>query len=178
MSRSLNYKVLKSAIVRSANKTDKDSTAFTIDIDKLTDEVKEYNLKPLSVGLVSHKIDPSDIPAISEYYSTDRLAWFEDGLNIDYLIFVDLDKEDENLRSLIDEIEDPDTVNKVAIAAKIASYYPCYFALVSSYKSNNPKYIGKNSYNITCRANKVIIKDPNYVYKPDKKEDSTEEKEN
>ena len=177
MSRSLNYKVLKSAIVRSANKTDKDSTAFTIDIDKLTDEVKEYNLKPLSVGLVSHKIDPSDIPAISEYYSTDRLAWFEDGLNITYLIFVDLDKEDENLRSLIDDIDkkDSDTAN---VVAKIASYYPCYFAFISSYKSNNPKYIGKNSYNITCRANKVIIKDPNYVYKPDKKEDSTEEKEN
>ena len=177
MSRSLNYKVLKSAIVRSANKTDKDSTAFTIDIDKLTDEVKEYNLKPLSVGLVSHKIDPSDIPAISEYYSTDRLAWFGDGINITYLIFVDLDKEDENLRSLIDASDEAD-LDLVNITAKIASYYPCYFAFISSYKSNNPKYIGKNSYNITCRANKVIIKDPNYVYKPDKKEDSTEEKEN
>lgn len=177
MSRSLNYKVLKSAIVRSVNKTDKDSTAFTIDIDKLTEEVKEYNLKPLPFGLISHKIDPSDIPAISEYYSTDRLAWFEDGLNITYLIFVDLNKEDQNLKSLIDNIDEEDA-NLVNITAQIASYYPCYFAFISSYKSNNPKYIGKNSYNITCRANKVIIKDPDYVYKPDKKEDLTEEKKN
>ena len=111
-----------------------------------------------------------DVPLIAEYYKEDKMGWISKEKFITSLVFIDSNKVDENLAEMIEELktkdaDDPD-LDKIAIMSEILGTYPCYLALVVSYQNNSPNSVGKNSYYIACRANKVIIKDPHYVYTP------------
>ena len=167
---SMNYKTLKRLIVRSAERTGKRNVDFKIDIDNLNNELAEIELVCLPYGEDARRVSPTDIPLITEYYREDKMSWISDEKYITSLIFIDSNKIDDNLLELIEQLkikheDDPD-IDHTAILGEIIGSYPCYLALVVSYQNNSPNSVGKNSYFIACRANKVIIKDPDYVYTP------------
>ena len=167
---SMNYKTLKRLIVRSAERTNKRTVDFEIDLDNLNNDLAELDLIALSYGLEARRISLNDVPLIAEYYKEDKMGWISKEKFITSLVFIDSNKVDENLAEMIEELktkdaDDPD-LDKIAIMSEILGTYPCYLALVVSYQNNSPNSVGKNSYYIACRANKVIIKDPHYVYTP------------
>lgn len=169
----MDYKELKTAIYKSAEKAGgKKDTDFVINLDVLTEQVAKegLNLLPIPVGLHAHRIHMDDVPLFAEYYRPDRLEWLNDNRFVTSLAFVDKDKVDDELLEMIEMLkqprEDHPDVDYVNMYGAIIANYPCYFALVASYKNNSPEYFGKNSYFIGVRANKVVIKDPNYVYNP------------
>lgn len=167
---SMNYKILKRLIARSAERTGKRNVDFKIDINSLNNELAELELTCLPYGLTARRISVNDIPMLGEYYREDKMNWLSDEKYITSLIFVDTNKIDDNLTNLIEQLQvkyedDPD-IDHVAILAEILGSYPCYLSVVVSYQNNSPNSVGKNSYYIACRANKVIIKDPEYVYTP------------
>ena len=167
---SMNYKTLKRLISRSAERTGKRNVDFKIDIDNLNNELTELELVCLPYGADARRIDIKDIPLVSEYFRDDKMTWVSGEKYITSLVFIDSNKIDDNLLELIELLktkpeDDPD-IDHVAILSEIIGAYPCYFALVMSYQNNSPNSVGKNSYFIACRANKVIIKDPDYVYTP------------
>ena len=61
------------------------------------------------------------------------------------------------------QVNDPD-LDKVNTLAKIIANYPCYFATVVSYESNDPMREGKPTYTIGCRANTITIEHEKYKY--------------
>ena len=167
---SMNYKVLKRLIARSAERTGKRNVDFKINIDQLNDELAELELVCIPFGLNARRIAPTDVPLISEYYREDKMSWISEEKFMTSLIFVDSNKVDENLIKSIEELkkkpeDDPD-IDTVQIIGEILGSYPCYLSLIVSYQNNSPNSAGRNSYFIACRANKVIIKDPDYVYVP------------
>ena len=64
----VDYKVLKSCIIKSCSPKFKHSLGFKIDFDKLVEEAGAMNLVPVYVGLSSRLITPEDIAFIGEYY--------------------------------------------------------------------------------------------------------------
>lgn len=170
----INYKDLKKAIVKCANKSGgKRENAFSIDFAKLTNAVAPMGLIPVEVGVygpeISRRITPSDIAPLNEYFIEQKLSWFDKAKWIGYLTFADVDNDKrEEITELLDDLkvkpeDDPD-IDHTELLALLTANYPCYHACIVSYKSNNPNFMDNNSYIVVCRANKVIIKDPNYVY--------------
>ena len=82
-------------------------------------------------------------------------------------LFIDTTSLNKTALDLIEELksEDP-TIDRTGIVSNLVANYPCWFATVVSYQSNNPKYLGKPSYEIKCRANKVVITNSDYQYNP------------
>lgn len=165
------YGDLKTAIRKSAKKINNESANFTIDFERLQENVKGSNIKPIKVGLTSRQVSENDIASISEYFTKKKLSWFDEDKYITFLIFVDISTEDKERDEKIDEINNSEyeEVNKVA---NIVSEYPCCFALVAGYESNDPAFLGKNSYTISCRLNRIAIKSND---NKDKKEESDNE---
>ena len=166
----MNYKTLKRYIVRSAEKVGKRGVDFKINIERLNRDVAELQLTCIPYGEHARQISPNDLPMLVEYYREDKLEWLSREKYITSLIFVDSTKMDEHLNHLIHRLmhrpeDDPD-MDPVRILGEILGSYPCYLAVVVSYQNNSPNSVGRNSYFIACRANKVIIKDPAYVYVP------------
>ena len=167
---SMNYKTLKRLIARSAERTSKYTVDFKIDIDNLNNELTELELVCVPYGLDARRISLGDLPLVSEYFREDKMNWISKEKFLTSLIFIDSNKVDEYLLELFEALntntEDNPDIDKISIIAEIIGTYPCYFALVVSYQNNSPNSVGRNSYYIACRANKVIIKDPEYVYTP------------
>ena len=171
------YKKLKTAIIKSAFKSGgKTDSAFGIDFNKLTELVAPMNLVPVidgtkESGNISKRISTLDTAPLNEYFMEQKLEWFDKSKWISYLIFVDSTVQDETMSALLSDIaskptDNPDVDHIKALATLVADY-PCYFACVISYRSNNPSFIDSNSYIVVCRANKVIIRNPEVAY-PDR----------
>jgi hypothetical protein len=164
----VDYKAIKPVIVKSCTKSDKHNNSFSIDIEKLNGMLKDMNLVALPCGAKGRRVAPEDMYAIAEYFFGDNLDWFEDSKYFTTIICIDKADIDENVQALIDDLyikhdEDPD-IDKVDIISTIISKLHCYFVMVVSYNSGDPGRGGKNTYFINCRANKVVLKDPEYVY--------------
>lgn len=166
----VNYKILKSNIIKACKQVKEDSIEFRIMHNKLVDLVSDNNLYPINVGMHCRSVDPEIIPFISEYFEKNRLSWFTEGKFYTNLVFVDIENlSQEEINILTDtcttNVEDPD-YDKTHAVADIVAKYPCYFATVVSYKNNDPNNIGKPFYEIVCRANKIVIKSTAYKYNP------------
>lgn len=167
----VNYRVLKSNIVKSCKQTNPNTMNFKVNFDKLTSLVSDIGLTPITpVGAEAKRAIPENIPFISEYLVKNRLAWLTDAKHFTIITFIDSESIDEKAQGLLDliaqdQIEDPEN-DKVNNIATLVAEYPCYFALIVSYENNDPSRIGRPSYEIICRANKVVIRDPNYQYNP------------
>ena len=166
----LDYKALKSRIIRSCIRNGKEIVDFKIDFEKLTSLCDELGIVPLHFGLDAKRIIPDVIPYLNEYFKDDNLSWFTDNKFSTAISFIRADAITEEVQELLDKLkvkqEDEPEVDKVNIAATILAKYPCYTATVVSYKSNNPKFIKANkpSYVIQIRANKVVIVSSDYQY--------------
>lgn len=166
----ISYGTLKSNIIKACSQVSPCHMAFKVDFRKLTDLVEDNNIKPINIGMNSSRIEPNIIPYISEYFEKTHLSWFSEGKYYTVITFIDTTSIDNRARDLIEKINipqerDPD-IDKVNAYATLIAEYPCYFATIVSYQNNNPKRIGKPSYEIVCRANKVVIKSSDYQYNP------------
>ena len=170
----INYKTLKSYIIRACSRTSFDGVDFKVNIDKLKSSVANLSLIPVNINLISKNVDPEDIPFLSEYFEKKKLSWFERGNNITTLVFVDkselTDEKKERLDVLlanmdIKQVDSPST-DKTSAMSEIVADYPCYFATIASYISNDPGRSGLISYIIVCRANKIVVKSSAYDYNP------------
>lgn len=171
MKHEIDYKVIKSNIIKACRSKDKSSIGknnFSIDYEKLNNLVSDYGLTVINTNLKhSDMIRPSDIVSISEYFKDKQLAWFDSKKQFMYVIFVKTDAIDENLTELLNFANEDlefENVDRVAAVAQIVSNYPCYFATVVSYESNDPIRFDKPSYMIGCRANTVAVKQDVYKY--------------
>lgn len=157
----VNYKDLKMSIIKCCKPTKgNDCTEFIIDKDSI---VKRFNEKGLYVldlnSFESKKILASDIPFISEYLKDGKLSWLDAGKEFTTVTFVDMESADEDLLSKLNSLESCDVDEKVKLTSEILSRYKCYNAMIVSYISNEPTRFGKISYEIACRANKVVLKE-------------------
>lgn len=166
----VNYRTLKSCIIKSCVKEKDGLSDFHVDYDKLAARVKDLNIVPVATGLNANRIKPENIAFLSEYFEKTGLSWFTEGKHMTVLTFVDTECIDEKCQKLMDNIatNQMDDLNddKVHDIAQITAEYRCYFAVIVSYISNDPKRAGRPSYEIKCRANKVIIKSSDYQYNP------------
>lgn len=167
----VNYKTLKSNIIKSCCQTETDIMKFEINWDKLTSLVKDHKLVPIApIGEKAKIVKPEMIPYLSEYFEKSHLSWFTDSKYYTIITFIDSDSIDETATVLLDnlkknQVDDPDD-DKVTDIATLIANYPCYFATIISYQNGDPNRIGKASYEIVCRANKVVIKSSDYQYNP------------
>ena len=166
----VDYKVLKSNIIRACTPVKCDNINFRVNFDKLSHLVDDIGLVPINVGMVPKKVLPELIPYLSEYFVKTNLSWFNENKYSTVITFVDTSSIDEKAQNLIDklnqeQVEDPDN-DKVKDIAVLVAEYPCYFATIVSYRNDDPKRAGKPSYEIKCRANKVVIESSDYQYNP------------
>jgi hypothetical protein len=163
----VSYKDLKSNIIKALKQISPDSMQFSVCIDKLADLTEDMSLLPLNVGLDSSQIMADQVPYISEYFQNSKLSWIDNSKFSTVLIFIDTTSLNKTALDLIEELksEDP-TIDRTGIVSNLVANYPCWFATIVSYQSNNPKYLGKPSYEIKCRANKVVITNSDYQYNP------------
>lgn len=164
----VDYKAIKSLIVKSCTKPDKYNNMFVVDIEKLNGLLSDLNLVALPTGSKGRRVSPEEMYAVAEYFHGDNLDWFEDSKFITTITCVDSTDITEDIQALIDKLyvneeDDPD-IDKVDIVSTIISKLHCYFVMIVSYNSNEPGRSGKNTYFINCRANKVVVRDPEYVY--------------
>lgn len=169
MATKVDYKILKSDIMKSLRNIE--GTKFEVDYKKLCDLVEDIGLIPLFSGIKSEKISTNKIPYMSEYINGSRLSWITEGKESTIIVFAVTEGLDERGNGLIadllkKQVDDPglDKVNKMA---DFVANYPCYFAQIISYINNDPpSKFKKASYAIDCRANKVVMKSPEYQYNP------------
>lgn len=167
MMTNVSYKVLKSNIIKALDPIIEGSMQFVVDYPKLSDLTEEMNLLPLNVGLESAQILPDLIPYLSEYFYDTQLEWIDNTKFSTVLTFIDTTGLDRVALDLLDDLKSEETdIDRTKIVAKLVADYPCYFATIVSYQNNNPKYLGKPSYEISCRANKVVIRSSDYQYNP------------
>ena len=164
----VNYKTLKSIIIKACKAVKPGKMEFEIDYDKLVDLAKDIKLVPVCAGLNCKHVKPDVIPFMSEYFEKSHLSWFTAAKFYTVLTFVDSESIDEKAQELLDKIktpqmDDPDD-DKVQDLATLVAEYPCYFANIVSYQNNDPKRVGRPSYEIICRANKVVIRNSDYQY--------------
>ena len=166
----VDYKTLKSIIVKSCFKTGNYTNDFRIDLEKLNTSLEEQKLIALPVGLNAEQVKPEDMYAVAEYFTGENLRWFDSAKYLTTIICVDATDVDYEVQSRIDKLyfsrQDDPSVDHIKIIADILSTLHCYYVMIVSYNSNDPGRAGKNTYYINCRANKVVLKDPNYVYNP------------
>ena len=174
----INYNDIKIAIGKSTRKNDKVSRdlAFTVDPGRLDFLLNNQNITVVRKNLESRPVATTSIPLLSEYFTKQRLAWFNQEKEFTTYIFVrtdaDLPKEAadrllEILHALNDDDRDDPDEDQVALLAELVAYYPCYFATTVSYMSDAPGSNGRLSYSIVCRANKIVIASERYKYNPD-----------
>ena len=183
----VDYKLLKSRIIRSCVSKEKEIVDFSIDYCKLVELCEELNITPIYFGMEAKRVKPELIPYINEYFKDENLSWFNSSKFSTVISFIHTNYIDDRARELLerlkvpqvdkpenekddkdedeDEKDNPDD-DKVADVAELLANYPCYSATVVAYKSNNPKYIkfNKPSYVIQIRGNKVTISNSDYQY--------------
>ena len=165
----VDYNLIKKAICRSASQITRGLLPFKVDLEKLNPSIADLQLVALPNFYVSEPVTRREIPFMSEYFKDQKLKWFNRSRQYCVLTFVPVDRIDDELERKIgilkrsNEVSDPD-VDPVDIMADIIADYPCYNATVVGYQSNDPNFIGRNSYSIVIRANKNVITDPEYQY--------------
>lgn len=165
----VNYKALKSNILKACVPTKDDPTKFYIDYVKLSELVEDMGIKPLSMGMEPHRMTENDMPYMVEYFDKSHVEWMSKYKHITTICFAVIDQEtkDTKLEELMDQLQvdkvDDPSIDKVAVTGEIIANYPCYFATVVSYQANNPSS-KRPYYEIACRANKVVIKMGDYKY--------------
>ena len=155
----VDYKYLKSSIIKSCRQNDNDDViSFYIIGDKLSKLTSDENcgLRLLPIGLESKPITPESIINISEYFKDKKLSWFTDDKEYTQIIFVKEESIDDKAQELIDQLVSDD-YDKVNAVATLVAEYPCYFATIIAYENNGPIRFGKPSYMIGCRANTITI---------------------
>lgn len=166
----INYKDLKKAIAKSC--VSSGDGLFTIDLGKLTKFTSELGLVPVTpfvLGAKAATISTSDIPNISNYLEGERLEWIDGAKSVMNIIFVRKDYEE----ALNYELDSNDIVKAVST---IVANYPCYFALIVGYNSNDPDRCKKLNYLIGCRANKITLREKyNKIERDTDEVESTEE---
>lgn len=167
----INYKDLKKAIAKSCASSG--DGLFTINLEKLTKFTSELGLIPITpfvLGAKAAAISTSDIPNISNYLEGERLEWIDGAKSVMNIIFVRKDYE-EALNNELDSIND-----NVKAVSTIVANYPCYFALIVGYNSNDPDRCRKLNYLIGCRANKITLSEKyNKIERDTDEVESTEE---
>ena len=172
----VDYNVLKSNIIKACQQDERGHVRFLVNFDKLSKSVNDIGLTMINVGTKSERVRPNEVSMLSEYFKGVRLSWITDKMNFTNLVFVITDDIDDKCKELITQIngnyeDNPatktDDIDKVNALSTIIAEYPCFFACVISYESNDPKRIGRASYEIKCRANTVRIKQENYKYNQD-----------
>lgn len=169
----VNYKEIKPLVLSAISGTNKNTATFEINLEKLNRSLDSVHLEALPLNLddpdiiPSERVESRDIPYVSEYFFGDKLEWFTDSKHFATIVCIDKTDIDDQARDMINrlnhkKVDTPDT-DYTKIASNLIANYHCYFIMVVSYKSNDPG-AKKNSYYINCRANKVVLKDPNYVY--------------
>ena len=118
--------------------------------------------------MVAKKLVPEQIPFLQEYFNKTHLEWLSDSKYVTTIAFIDSEYLDEKAIELMNKIatpqvDDPED-DKVKDFALLVTTYPCYFSTIVSYHNNSPKMSNKISYEIACRANKVVIKMSDYQY--------------
>lgn len=167
----LDYKKFRTAVLKSCRAKERDSVSFTVDfanLQKLASEL-EPKLRVVSVSPKSRPVSINDVALLSEYFKNGpELSWFDEYKQFNTVVLVEEESIDEKceklLNNLTTELADNPEIDKVKSIAEIIANYPCYFATVISYMNNDPRRIGKCSYEIKCRANKVVIKSEGYNY--------------
>ena len=168
----VDYKVIGDIIRRCCKQVHRQTSnmEFNVEFEKLVEAMEIQNLLPVRVGMKSKQVGPEVIPFISEYYEKTNLSWYTEGKYYTILTFIDVESLDHEARKIIERLNTPqidvpydDKVHDIAV---LIAQYPCYFALVTSYQNNNPKMSLRPSYTVSCRANKVVIKNANYQYNP------------
>ena len=163
----VNYKDLKSNIIKALSQISEGSMQFFVNLNKLSDLTEDMHLLPLNVGLESKQIMPGLIPYLSEYFEKTQLSWIDAEKFSTVIVFIDTTSLNKTALDLIDQLRSDDLdIDRTKIVATLVADYPCYFATIVSYQNNNPKYFGTPSYEIVCRANKVVIKSSDYQYNP------------
>ena len=165
----VDYKELKTCILDACiDKGQGFNANFGVDEEKLSSSVEALGLRLIDHNVRCSSIRPTEVPCNQEYLTGQRLEWIDEYKKYTILTFVPIDCINDDLQHLLDVI-DAEFQNKkgldfVKTYAKITANYPCYFALVISYLSNDPKCFGHNSYEIKCRANTVLVKSASYTY--------------
>lgn len=166
----VDYKVLKSRIIRSCKPVGKEIVDFVIDFEKLEENCRELNITPIYFGLEARRVKPELVPYLNEYFKGTDLSWFNSSKFSTCISFIHNNYIDEKAQRILDrlkvaQVDDPND-DKVHDIAELLANYPCYNATVVSYKNNNPKYLkcGKPSFVIQIRANKVTISNSDYQY--------------
>ena len=143
-------------------------TDFVIDYSKLNAEVAEYGITAIPCSLMSKRIEVSDVPYISDYFKGERLTWVDKFKQYGTVVFINNDCLTDEIREMIAQlyvsVVDNPEIDKQNIVAKILALYPCYTALIVSYKSSDIKKANYLCTEIVCRANTVTIKQDNYKY--------------
>jgi hypothetical protein len=176
----LNYSVLKRNILRVCKQTNPNSLEFTVSTTKLNNSVKDCGLTFLFNDYKSEQVTGSNIPLIGEYFKKDKLSWFNRARHFAILSFVVTEDLDEVGLEIIERLSDKNRADdpaydRVADVAKILADYPCYNAIIVSYRSEDPNKIGKNSYAILVRANiNAILKEQEDYYHDDSEDDTDE----
>ena len=174
----IDYNVLKSSIIKCCSQCHHGSNEFKIDNIKLSKTVDDIGLKFINTDIKhladnitrSRLIRFNDIFTIQEYFKGAKLSWFSSDKEFTQLLFVRSDSDDKELNNMVEKINslDPnkceDDEDMLKTVFKIIAEYPCYFATVVSYISNDPGREGRNTYVISCRANLVAISQENYKY--------------
>lgn len=167
----MKYKDLKNAIIGSLMKVGERGTDFKVNLDTLRENLESLNLIPIPVCLDAHRVGPSDIPLFDEYYFQNKMEWLNSSRFMTTIAMIVADNVDEEATAILEVLNTPPAEHPnedyLKLYSKLIANYQCYFALIVSYKNSAPDHYGENSYYITCRTNKVIFKDPNYVYNPD-----------
>lgn len=147
------------------------SIDFTFDFAKLDESIADFSLVTVPNDIKSKRIGPEDIVFLGEFFKNAKLTWLDRFKFFSSLVFVRTDVPgalDDEFYELMDEmradqIENPD-IDKAEVLAKILSKYPCYVAVVVSYKNADIKKFGTISYEVTCKANLVTINIDNAKY--------------
>lgn len=163
----VDYNVLKSNIIKACQPGGRGSIKFFVNYDKLSRSVNDIGLTMINVGTKSELVKPTDVSMLSEYFKGVRLSWLNEYKEFTNLVFVISENIDERCQLLIDAMNDDGKSDRVNALATIIAEYPCFFASIISYASNDPKRIGKPSYEIKCRANTIRIKQESYKYNQD-----------
>ena len=169
MNNTVDYKILKTNIIKSCKQVKQGYMDFSINFDKLKSFCDDLNLVPICpIGEKAKIVTPEMIPYLSEYFEKTHLSWFTDKKYYTVITLIDSTSINDDAQKLIDilqidQVNNPD-IDKVQAMATLVANYPCYFATIISYQNGDPDRIGRPSYNVVCRANKVVIKSSDYQY--------------
>ena len=144
----------------------------SLNTNNLISKIKENNSNNTNEEKNNlNKSNIDDITFLGEYFEKSRLSWWNEDRFFTTVTFVNVSNIDERGQELIElihkkQVDDPDN-DKVENMSELFANYPCYNAVVASYRNDDPKRSGKPSYVIAIRANKVVIKSSDYQYNPE-----------